>query len=142
MRFQNALESFSTVLFRKLDLENRCKILHSGKIFCLFWIIHFSSRQETIKNYIFLRGSAMKIHKKKCSRMEIRRERSYVLTMFLFWELLKPSATPWCNGSTTGFGPVSPGSNPGGVATFVGAVTTGFRGNVPPSSCKFYLSRP
>ena len=29
------------------------------------------------------------------------------------------SATPWCNGSTTGFGPVSLGSNPGGVAIFV-----------------------
>ena len=26
--------------------------------------------------------------------------------------------TPWCNGSTTGFGPVSLGSNPGGVAIF------------------------
>ena len=24
--------------------------------------------------------------------------------------------TPWCNGSTTGFGPVSLGSNPDGVA--------------------------
>ena len=29
------------------------------------------------------------------------------------------SATPWCNGSTTGFGPVSLGSNPGGVAIFL-----------------------
>ena len=27
-------------------------------------------------------------------------------------------ATPWCNGSTTGFGPVSLGSSPGGVANF------------------------
>ena len=27
--------------------------------------------------------------------------------------------TPWCNGSTTGFGPVSLGSNPGGVAIFL-----------------------
>ena len=27
-------------------------------------------------------------------------------------------ATPWCNGSTTGFGPVSLGSSPGGVAIF------------------------
>ena len=27
-------------------------------------------------------------------------------------------STPWCNGSTTGFGPVSLGSNPGGVAIF------------------------
>lgn len=62
----------------------------------------------------------MKIHKKKCFRMEIHRERSYFLTMFLFWKLPKPSATPWCNGSTTGFGPVSPGSNPGGVAIFPG----------------------
>lgn len=26
--------------------------------------------------------------------------------------------TPWCNGSTTGFGPVSSGSNPGGVISF------------------------
>lgn len=61
----------------------------------------------------------MKIHKKKCFRMEIHRERSYFLTMFLFWKLPKPSATPWCNGSTTGFGPVSPGSNPGGVAILI-----------------------
>ena len=26
-------------------------------------------------------------------------------------------STPWCNGSTSGFGPLSLGSNPGGVAT-------------------------
>ena len=29
-------------------------------------------------------------------------------------------ATPWCNGSTTGFGPVSLSSNLGGVAIFLG----------------------
>lgn len=27
-------------------------------------------------------------------------------------------ATPWCNGSTSGFGPLSLGSNPDGVAIF------------------------
>ena len=31
-------------------------------------------------------------------------------------EFKLPSATPWCNGSTTVFGTVCLGSNPGGVA--------------------------
>ena len=35
--------------------------------------------------------------------------------MYIDW--IDP-ATLWCNGSTTGFGPVSSGSNPGGVAIF------------------------
>ena len=30
--------------------------------------------------------------------------------------ILYVCTTPWCNGSTSGFGPFSPGSNPGGVA--------------------------
>ena len=37
-----------------------------------------------------------------------------MLSRAMFQTVLRD--TPWCNGSTTGFGPVSPGSNPGGVA--------------------------
>ncbi len=33
-------------------------------------------------------------------------------------------ATPWCNGSTSGFGPFRLGSSPGGVAIFVSATLT------------------
>ena len=38
-------------------------------------------------------------------------------------------ATPWCNGSTTGFGPVSLSSNLGGVAIFLGCHFKHKRGN-------------
>ena len=37
----------------------------------------------------------------------------------LYYHLyLASHATPWCNGSTSGFGPFRLGSSPGGVANF------------------------
>ena len=43
----------------------------------------------------------------------------FFLLLVLFYISSKLSeATPWCNGSTTGFGPVSLSSNLGGVAIF------------------------
>ena len=38
--------------------------------------------------------------------------------------------TPLCNGSTSGFGPLSPGSNPGGVAIYSFPLPDGFPGFV------------
>ena len=34
-------------------------------------------------------------------------------------KMLSIRATPWCNGSTSGFGPFRLGSSPGGVAIFI-----------------------
>ena len=47
----------------------------------------------------------------------------FFLLLVLFYISSKLSeATPWCNGSTTGFGPVSLSSNLGGVAIFFAAL--------------------
>ena len=42
----------------------------------------------------------------------------YIMIYQAVRQMVPQGATPWCNGSTTGFGPVSLGSNPGGVAIF------------------------